>query len=147
MEITKQQILLDIRMILADLVGKAETDLPELFMNIKILYKFDDLDFTEFQMQIENKYGFYFINEEDDKFAKLETFFELIDFLYDKINHIKSPGTILFTELLKRKNEINEDNMSVIKLINKNNNYGFTTYFRYDAVIKFCNENFLLKNK
>lgn len=43
-------------------------------------------------------------------------------------------GSAVLRNILKRKDEINEDNMAVVKFIKKPNG-GITAYIRYDALV------------
>ena len=55
-------------------------------------------------------------------------------------------GQILMRALIDRKNEINPSGMSVCKMVEGKGDSG-TTYLRYDAVIKYCNQNFICVTK
>lgn len=54
-------------------------------------------------------------------------------------------GQELLCAMMDRAGEFNEDGMPVVKMVDKENG-GSVTYLRYDAVVKFCNTNFILNS-
>lgn len=61
-----------------------------------------------------------------------------------KNESVQTAGQELLCAMMDRGGEFNNDGMPVIKMVDKKNG-GSVTYLRYDAVVKFCNTNFVKK--
>ena len=61
-----------------------------------------------------------------------------------KSEPLLTAGQELLCAMMDRCDEFSKDGMPVIKMVDKKNG-GSVTYLRYDAVVKYCNTNFIRK--